>query len=162
MDASLECLVVGDRLLAIGMDLYFCLISSILYAEEFRTDRITRFEWCTTDDRMIYLFYLPCLEEREESFESFFFFGDHDSPTRISVDSVYERWFIGETIIALPEHILHELDEGDFLGFMISWVDIHPWWLIHDEETLILIEDFECYFRIIWLFLRRKLDEKRF
>lgn len=82
--------IVSDCVLSSRIDSYLRFISSFLYSEEFFSDCIPRFFGTSEDDSMIDFFDLARLEEVEERLEGFFIFCDHDTSTRVSVDTVHE------------------------------------------------------------------------
>jgi hypothetical protein len=69
---------------------------------------------------MIDLFDLVILESSEEGFECWFGFGDQDTSTRITIDTVDECRTEGETIIFPFEIILHLIDQIRFYCLVIS------------------------------------------
>jgi hypothetical protein len=96
------------------------LITSILDPEESGTDRICRLGWYATDERMIDLLDSMILEISEECFQCWFGFGDQDTSTRISVDTMDERRTEGEAIIFPFEIILYLVDQIGLCRLVIS------------------------------------------
>lgn len=123
------------------IDSYFRFILGILYSKQFHPDCITSFQRLSYHESMIYFFYFPSLEKDEEGFKSRFIFCNHDSTTRISIDSVYERRTKRESIIFSREIILYQFYKRYFLCFMISWMYIETRTFIDHEKEIIFIQD---------------------
>lgn len=102
------------------IDTHLGLITSILDPEESGTDSICRLLWHATDDRMIDLLDLMILEIGEQGFKCWFGFGDQDTSTRISVDTMDECRTESETIIFPFEIILYLIDQIGFCRLVIS------------------------------------------
>jgi hypothetical protein len=84
-----------------------------------------------------------CLESDEERLEDGLILGDEEASTRITVDTMDESRTKCKTIILSLQIVLYLIDDIGFCRFMISCMDIDPWWLIHDHQILILVEDRE-------------------
>lgn len=67
---------------------------------------------------------LMILELSQECFEGVFVFGDEETSSRLSIDTMDKRWLEGETGVFASIVVLHQLDQRDFFRLVISWVDI--------------------------------------